>query len=309
VIRVSHLTYEYPGLRALDDVSFELAPLTITALVGPNGAGKTTLMRCMAALDTPLAGTVEIDGLDAFARPREVHRRIGYLPDFFGLYDELTVRRCLRHRAATHGIEDSEQTAAVDWAAELLDIGDRMEARAGELSRGLRQRLAIAQAVIHRPRVLILDEPASGLDPEARHSLSGVFTRLRDEGMTLLVSSHILSELADYCSHMLVLREGRLREHRAIEAEGGGDTVQIEIRLSETDGRLADLLEAAEGAQYIALERLAARFRYPADEMRQRALLQRLVETGIPVCEFRVGRVGLQEAYLAEYGAGEATRR
>src|SRR5690348_6559901 len=210
MIEVSNLVFEYPAARALDRVSFSVAPQTIVALVGPNGAGKTTLLRCLAALEPPYSGMVRIDGLDTREHPREIHSRLGYLPDFYGLYDELSVRRCLTYAAWSHGIAAAAVEPAVAKAAERVGLSDRMETKAGELSRGLRQRLGIGQAIVHEPKVLLLDEPAAGLDPQARRDLSVLLLALRDAGMTLVVSSHILAELEDYCSEMIIIENGRI---------------------------------------------------------------------------------------------------
>lgn len=217
MITIQNLTFDYPGKRALQHVSFTIEPGTITALVGPNGAGKTTLMRCLAALDTPSSGKIFINKLDVLEFPREAHKIMGYLPDFYGLYDDLTVEQCLRFYAMAQEIPKEEQAKAVKTVAERLQIIDQLSQEAGTLSRGQRQRLAIAQAIIHHPKVLLLDEPASGLDPEARQHLSQLLVLLAEEGITMLVSSHILSELEDYCSHMIILREGCLVKHCAID--------------------------------------------------------------------------------------------
>ncbi len=217
MISVQNLTFDYPGKRALQHVSFSIEPGSITALVGPNGAGKSTLMRCLAALETPSAGSIHIDSLDVLENPREAHALMGYLPDFFGLYDDLSVEQCLRYHAMVQKISKQEQQAAVERVAIRMQIQDLLFQEAKTLSRGQRQRLAIAQAIIHHPKVLILDEPASGLDPEARFHLSQLLVLLSKEGITMLVSSHILSELEDYCTHMLVLRDGRIVKHCAID--------------------------------------------------------------------------------------------
>ncbi len=162
MIEIRDVTFEYPSQRALDGVSLTIAEGAITALVGPNGAGKTTLLRCMAALETPYQGTVTIAGLDTRQAPRAIHARLGYLPDFFGLYDALSVRRCLTYAARAHGIASGAAPGAAEAAAARVGLSDRLEQPAGALSRGLRQRLAIAQAIVHRPAVLLLDEPAAG---------------------------------------------------------------------------------------------------------------------------------------------------
>src|SRR5262249_44101267 len=136
--------------------------------------------------------------------------------DFYGLYDELTVRRCLTYAARSHGIRESEAPAAVQRAAQRVGLADRIDQKAGELSRGLRQRLAIGQSIVHEPKVLLLDEPAAGLDPQARRDLSQLLLTLRDQGMTLVVSSHILAELEDYCTEMIIIEDGEIRGGRAI---------------------------------------------------------------------------------------------
>ena len=206
MIVVRDVVYDYPASRALQGVSFDVEAGTVLALVGPNGAGKTTLMRCVAALDGPLEGTISVAGLDTQEDPRGVHAAIGYLPDFFGLYDELSVRRALTYAARSRSVSEADTPRAVEQAAAREQLTDRLDARAGELSRGLRQRLAIAQTIVHQPSVLLLDEPAAGLDPEARRSLSDLIVRLAGDGMTIVVSSHILAELEDYSTRMLMIR-------------------------------------------------------------------------------------------------------
>ena len=298
VIEVADLVFEYPGFRALDQVGFRIDAGSITALVGPNGAGKTTLLRCISALEIPMAGRIVLAGIDVAEAPRECHRRIGHLSDFFGLYDDLTVRQCLTHAARAHGILPDAAAAAVDEAARGTEITDKLDSLPKNLSRGQRQRVAIAQAIIHRPAVLLLDEPASGLDPEARHALSQLFLKLRDEGMTLLVSSHILAELEDYSTHMLVLRAGRVVEHRPIgHAQRSMSQIML-VRFSSAIERAA--LEAAAPALVIqSHDGQVARFGFSNDDNARAELLAGLLKAGLPVCEFVVERQNMQDAYLA----------
>jgi ABC-2 type transport system ATP-binding protein len=299
MIRVEDLVFDYPGFRALDGVSFSVEPHSITALVGPNGAGKTTLLNCMAGLALPAAGHVHLDNIDVHRVPREAHARMGYLSDFFGLYGELTVARCLDYRARAQGIPSERRAAAVQRAAERLGLADRLKQRAGELSRGLRQRLAIAQAIVHEPAVILLDEPASGLDPEARFGLAAVLRSLRDAGMTLIVSSHILAELEDYSTHLLVLEQGRILEHRALDGAAAADGARrFELVLAEPRGDLAGILAAA-GAGDIQIEGAMVRFVAIGDAAAQAALLRRLIEAGLPVASFAAAKSDLQDAYLA----------
>jgi ABC-2 type transport system ATP-binding protein len=300
MIAVQGLVFDYPGTRALDEVSFSLDAKTITALVGPNGAGKTTLLRCLAGLDTPFAGQVNVAGLDVLSEPRQSHRRMGFLADTFGLYDELSVEQCLLYRAAALGLPASEQAAAARLSARRLVLDDRYKQKVGTLSRGLRQRLAIAETIVHHPEVLLLDEPASGLDPEARIALAETLRRLRDEGMTIMVSSHILSELEDYSTHMLILRAGRLVDQRAVAAPSGGGAVVL--RLAVADVRLESLLKAESGIAGLIVEGLTARFRFAGDDVARALLLRRLVEAGLPVADFAIERERLQEAYLTRVG-------
>ena len=299
MIDIGGLVFDYPGLRALDHVSFALQAETITALVGPNGAGKTTLLRCIAGLDAPFAGTVNVAGVDVLREPRASHRMMGFLPDSYGLYDELTVRQCLLHRAATLGLAGPEQAAAAESAAGRLAVADRMNQKAGTLSRGLRQRLAIAETIVHRPRVLLLDEPASGLDPEARVGLAQTLRRLREEGMTVIVSSHILSELEDYSTHMLVLRDGCLVDQRDLAGPVAGGAGAVRLRLVRSDERLEPLLKAEPDVSALILDGLNAHFRFRGDEAARAALLRRILDAGIVVAEFTAEREGLQAAYMS----------
>lgn len=302
MIDVKNLTFDYPGTRALDDVSFTIREGSITALVGPNGAGKTTLLRCLAALEEPASGQVLMNDADILTDPRATHRRIGYLSDFFGLYEDLTVRQCLQYAAMSHGIPDERHGQVIGWCAEQLEITDRLEMKAGSLSRGQRQRLAIAQAIVHEPRFLLLDEPASGLDPEARHSLAILFRRLRDSGMTLLVSSHILSELEEYSTDMLVLRAGRIIDHAPLAASR--PSTVLEIRLASPHSRLREILAGREHVASVQGDDLQASFSFSADPAQQHQLLKVLLDDGLPVCLFAEQRHNLQDAYLKTVKAG-----
>jgi ABC-2 type transport system ATP-binding protein len=296
LVEIRDLVFEYPGFRALHGVSAEIAAGTITALVGPNGAGKTTLLRCLAALDQPYQGTIHLDGLDIHEHPRDGHRMMGYLSDFFGLYDNLTVRQCLTHRARIHALDAEEE--AIAWAADAVRLTDRLGHKAGDLSRGLRQRLAIGQAIIHKPKLLMLDEPASGLDPEARQDLADLLTALRGMGITIVVSSHILAELEAYSSHMLIIDQGRILEHAptGTAAAAPDRPVAIALSLAEPFPGLADLL--AGEAEEFAAEGQQARFTLAGGAEAQQRVLKKLIEAGVPVTAFAPVAVNLQDAYI-----------
>ena len=238
MLQAENLIFDYPDKRALHGVSLTIARGEIVALVGPNGAGKSTLIRCLIGLFRPTSGHVFMNGLDVHQAPRAVHRHIGYLGDFVGLYDGLSVRRCLYHAAAAAGLSKPERQAGLQRAAERLGLIGHFDALAGQLSRGQRQRLAIAQAIVHQPEFLVLDEPAAGLDPEARSRLSDLILKLRHDGTTILVSSHILSELEDYCTKMVMIDDGRLIDTEAMEPRH----LRFHVRLATPRAGLAEFV-------------------------------------------------------------------
>jgi len=296
MITVDKLIFEYPGLRALDNVSFRITQGSITALVGPNGAGKSTLLRCMAALAQPVSGAIAIDGVDVLNQPRDCHRKIGYLSDFYGLYQRLTVRQCLYYIARAQGLAEADCPAAINTVSRRLRIEDRLHMSPGKLSRGLRQRVAIAQAIIHQPKVLLLDEPASGLDPEARHELELLFVDLQAQGMTLLVSSHILAELEAYCTDMLVLRQGRIIEQIAVKSRTQHQLFKL-VLATPTDNLAVKLL-ALPNIRIINHDNKQALLEIPAIPQQQHQLLKALLDQELPVCEFAPSAGNLQDAYL-----------
>lgn len=307
-IAVEGIRYEYPGVRALNDVSFRIQRGGVTALVGPNGAGKTTLLRCIAGLDRPMLGTIELVGIDVLEEPRLAHERIGYLSDFYGLYDALSVRRALAYAAGAHGVADDDIDATVERTAQQLEIDDLLERRCGELSRGQRQRVAIGQALVHTPQVLLLDEPAAGLDPEARHALARLFTKLRERGMTLVVSSHILAELDEYSTDMLVLRSGQVIEHRALAgaktsiAAGAGEARRIRVGFTHPVAEIAARLAGIDGIKLLESSDSEALVTLQGDANAQALLLRTLLERGLPVINFAAERENLHESYLRTVG-------
>ena len=296
-IEVSGLLFEYPGVRALDNVAFSVAAGSVTALVGPNGAGKTTLLRCLAGLEVPLAGSIEVAGVDVLEEPRAVHRRIGYLSDFYGLYDALTVSQCFAHAAAAHGVPESDLDRAVARTAERLDLAGLVLRRASELSRGQRQRVAIGQALIHDPQVLMLDEPASGLDPEARHALAVLFKRLSGDGMTLLVSSHILAELDEYSTDMLVMRGGRLLEAKPV-AGSAAHARRVRIGFASERPDLDRMLAGVPGLRLVEARGREALVEIADSDEAQSEVLRALVLAGVAVSSFASERENLHESYL-----------
>jgi len=280
-----------------------VAPQTITALVGPNGAGKTTLLRCLAALEPPFSGSITIDGLDTREAPRAIHARLGYLPDFYGLYDGLSVRRALSYAARSHGTAPALVAAAVEKAAGRVGLLDRLEAKAGELSRGLRQRLAIGQTIVHEPKVLLLDEPAAGLDPQARRDLSVLLLALRDAGMTLVVSSHILAELEDYCSEMIIIEDGVIVGGKAVKVRDvERPRYMLEIATARSD--LREFLSGRAGVDVIEADDYHALFTHTRNALARAKLVRELVAAGFEVSSFGESTKALEDAYFKEVGQG-----
>lgn len=297
MIKIENLTFEYPTQYALNDVSCSIKENAITALVGPNGAGKTTLLKCLSALLKPYSGGITIDGIDVIENPREVNRVLGFLPDFFGLYDELTVHQSLFYFALAHNYDHKEITNRIEEVVERLKLSSKMHEKTGNLSRGMRQRLAISQAIIHRPKVLLLDEPASGLDPEARHLLATLFHELREQGMTLVVSSHILAELDEYADNLIILNEGKVSEN-TILTDSSSTKSKIEFSVLFAEESLRAQLEQIERIENILIQGNSVTVTFNGDETEQHELLKQLLNAHIPVSQFYLKRANIQDQYL-----------
>ncbi len=298
MLNVEKLTFEYDGKNVLQNVSFSVRKGSVVALVGPNGAGKTTLMRCLVALAQPVSGRILVDGLDTRLNPREVHRRTGYLSDFFGLYDRLSVHKCLLHTASCHNIMGDAQKERVEDVIQNTGLQDYRDKKAGSLSRGYRQRLGVAIATLHKPKILILDEPASGMDPEARVKLSELMLRLKAQGMTILVSSHILAELEDYCDDMLVLREGRLVDHVVYDAERPAQRRHVVVSCLHPQEKYVALLEGVEQVSHSKLDQTGFSFEFAGTDSELAEILALLVRSGVAVTGFEARKKSLQNAYM-----------
>lgn len=214
LISLRAVSHTYDGARdALQQVDLDIGRGEIFALIGPNGAGKSTLLRILATLQVATRGVVSVDGCDARTQQAEVRRRVGYLPDHFSLYEDLTPVQLLSFFGRCHGMPEDEIRGRVDDLLQQLDLSQKRRGPVGGLSRGMKQRLGIAKTLMHRPRLVLLDEPASGLDPLARSSLWQLIARLQREGTTFIISSHVLSELSGLCTAVGILEQGRLLRH------------------------------------------------------------------------------------------------
>lgn len=271
-IVVHHLSKAYGTHLALNDVSVVIPRGSVCGLIGPNGAGKSTLMSIVSTLVTPTAGSVSVFG-HPIERPNAIRRLIGYVPDVLGTYAGLSVAEYLTFFADAYLIPKEQQPALIDGLLELVDLQIKRDADVNSLSRGMKQRIGLARGLIHQPRLLVLDEPASGLDPRARIELRDIVLHLQSLGTTILISSHILSELEEMCSHALVLEQGRL--------------VGMEDLATEVE-RIVEVI-------YAGGERES--FTVP-DEAGQVELVRRLVAEGRPVMSVSEGVTGLEERFM-----------
>jgi ABC-2 type transport system ATP-binding protein len=210
VLRMCNLTKRFAGLTALDDLSLELHRGDVFGFIGPNGAGKSTTMKIIAGLMQPTSGSAEVLGRPIKGNGDFVRRNIGYMPDFLGVYEDLTVREYLEFFASAYRIPSSMRPKVVTDVLELTDLSYKKEAMVDSLSRGMTQRLSLARVLVHDPPILLLDEPASGLDPRARIEMRELLRELQRLGKTMIVSSHILSELGEFCNKLGIIERGKL---------------------------------------------------------------------------------------------------
>jgi ABC-2 type transport system ATP-binding protein len=234
MIALDGVCVSYDGVRdAVRELSFTVAPGSIFALVGPNGAGKTSTLRMLATLQRPSRGTVRIDGLDAARDPEGVRRRVGYLPDNFALYDQMTPIDYLDFFGRLYDVDETTRRRRSEALLEELDLGHKRTSAIRALSRGMRQRLGVAKTLMHDPKVLLLDEPASALDPGARLKLRDALLWLKARGLSIVISSHILPDLAGLADAVGIMEGGRLVRAGAIDAmaaDGASVTWIIEVR-------------------------------------------------------------------------------
>ena len=246
MIEVRNLTKNYEGFWAVRGISFEVGRGEIFGFIGPNGAGKTTSIRILATLLDPTSGSVRVDGKSVVSDPGEVRQRIGFMPDNFGVYEGITVWEYLDFFAAAYGLERRGRAAAIEGIMELTDLKGLRDRLTGELSKGMRQRLCLAKTLVHDPKVLILDEPANGLDPRARIEFRALLKELRNMGKTILISSHILTELSDICTSVAILEKGK------VVAAGSIDTIKQQLQPGVV--YKLELLDGAPAARAALLE-------------------------------------------------------
>ena len=217
MIETNDLTKVYGDLHAIKHLDIKLEAGDVFGFIGPNGSGKTTTMKILATLLNPTWGEAYVCGHSIYTRPKEIRRLIGYMPDFFGVYDDMKVIEYLEFFAAAYRIKGAKRRKVCDDVLELVDLGYKREALVTSLSRGMTQRLGLARVLLHDPQVLLLDEPASGLDPRARIEIRQLLKELRKKGKTIMVSSHILPELADICNKIGIIEKGELQVNSDVD--------------------------------------------------------------------------------------------
>lgn len=310
-IEVNNLHRDFGGLKAVDGVSFKIARGSVVGFVGANGAGKTTTMRILATLDYPTRGTIKIDGIDVVQYPAKVRSRIGWIPDSFGTYQHMTVVEYLDFFARALGFHKQERAERIADVMDFTDLHALSSRLINTLSKGMGQRLCLGRALIHDPDVLILDEPAAGLDPKARVELKHLIRILAEEGKTVLISSHILSELAEMCDSLLFINEGRIIHQGTAESlrqNGNGATV-IKI---ETHGDPVKLGEWAQMSPNVKLlETLKGGARIEVDSIDPgtiASVLRRMVNDGLPVVGFHREERKLEDAFIDILGEIESKK-
>ncbi|PDW03058.1 ABC transporter ATP-binding protein [Candidatus Viridilinea mediisalina] len=309
-IETINLTRRYGRMVALDQLNLQVERGSIYGFIGPNGAGKTTTLRLLAGLLEPSSG--EIRMLGQKLQPGGGQRMVGYMPDFFGVYDDLRVWEYLDFFARCYGLEAQQRKRTVDELLSLVDLSHKRDAYVQQLSRGMQQRLCLAHALVHNPPVLLLDEPASGLDPRARVELRELLRTLREMGKTILLSSHILSELAEICTEIGIIESGTLIVSGPVDTvrrqlQGGA---RLRIRLLRELERAQELLQQlaahpTDGLPHPQLVRpdysdsqaLIVEFD-SSDEEQQAALLSHLIAAGLVISEFRPQAENLEELFL-----------
>ncbi len=306
VVVIEHLTKRYGDFTALDDLTLTLSAGQILGLIGPNGAGKTTAIKILVGLARPTSGTARIGDADCVTDARRIKKLVGYMPDLFGSYDNMRVHEYLDFFGAAFGIPRRQRISRIDEVMETTGTTYMRDRFVESLSHGMQQRVGVARTLLHDPQVLILDEPANGLDPQARIEMRDLLIRLAKLGKTLIVTSHILSELSRICDHIAILTHGKLRAFGTIEEIGRmvtqQRTIETQLLSAEQIAAASDIVRRAieADAELIASpEESTIRFRTALPEAQLGELLAELVRGGIRVTQFRELQTDLEEAFLS----------
>jgi ABC-2 type transport system ATP-binding protein len=299
ILEARQVRVEFGALVAVRDVSFALAGGDLLGLIGPNGAGKTTLLRALAGLQAPTAGTAEVLGHDVFNDSDAIRGQVGFAPDAPPAYEELSIEDFLRLIADAYDLSASAAEERIDFWLEKVWLQEKRAERIKTLSRGMRQRITIAQTLLPSPAVVLLDEPSSGLDPAGRIQLRQVIADLRDQGKAVIVSSHILADLEEYCTHIAIIEHGRLLRFSHVRDLGGAPTGRCSYRLTVAGQvEVSELLQAIPGVAHVICSNHGYLLEYSNDDHEAARLLRALIERGVPVTAFAPARESLEDVYL-----------
>ena len=300
MLAVKNLNKKYGKFQAVTDLSFEVSEGEIFGFVGPNGAGKTTTIKIMCGLLGATSGEITLDGVDIIAHSREIKEKIGYMPDFFGVYDNLKVNEYLEFYASIYNIKGQDRKKITDDLLELVELSSKREAYVDSLSRGMKQRLCLARSLVHNPGILVLDEPASGMDPRSRVEMKEILKNLRDMGKTIIISSHILSELAELCTGIGIIDNGRMVISGSVDEIMQQVYSKKVVKLKVQD-RLNDAVMILKEYPFIdklvtGEDTIKAGFKGGDEEMSK--LLADLVRRGIPVISFAQLNGNLEDVFM-----------
>ena len=303
MIEIRDLTKRYGSFTALDHLNLTLEEGVVFGFVGANGAGKSTTFSILATLLSPTSGDALINGKSVITEPKEVRKQIGYMPDFFGVYDQLKVDEYLDFYGASYGIGVAERKVLIPQLLELVNLTSKRFEYVDLLSRGMKQRLCLARALIHDPKVLILDEPASGLDPRARVEMRDILRNLKSMGKTILISSHILPELAEMCDEIGVIDNGKLIAHgnvSSIQAQLQGEK-RIVIKVTDRVNEVRAFLEEDPLISSIDVidNRLEIAFNYRGTDADQVALLKKAMLANLPIYALSEEEKDLEDVFMA----------
>ncbi|HEY1602945.1 MAG TPA: ABC transporter ATP-binding protein [Pirellulales bacterium] len=300
MIEIRHLRKQYDSTVAIDNLNLSIPEGEVFGLIGPNGAGKTTLIRILATLMEPTYGEVKIAGIDVCEAPLEVHPLIGYMSDFFSMYEDMLVWEYLDHFAACYGIERARREQLIDDVLELVSLEVRRDDKIKALSRGMKQRLCFAKTLLHQPKVLLLDEPASGLDPAGRIEFREILKKLRDMGRTVLISSHILTEMADFCTSIGIVEQGRLLASGRVEdiLRQLKSRMRLVIEVAAEQPRLVALLKEEPAVEELETRDGHVTCAWGAAREDLPALHRRLVQASIPLVSLSVKKDDLEDIYM-----------
>ena len=304
MIETRDLTKKYGDLFAIKKIDLKLEAGDVFGFIGPNGAGKTTTMRILATLLNPTWGEAYVGGYSIYAKPREIRRIIGYMPDFFGVYDNMKVVEYLEFFAAAYRIKGPQRKKITSEVLDLVDLGYKRDAFVTSLSRGMTQRLGLARVLLHDPQVLLLDEPASGLDPRARIEIRGLLKELRKMGKTIMVSSHILPELADICNKIGIIEKGELLVNDDVASVMRKVRQQMVLRIAVTGNhdamdRAASLLRQAGSVESVERAESDLRVTLKTGDHDHSELAKLLIDNGHGLTRLTEEEINLETAFMA----------